>query len=352
MRTPATSLLRASARAASRQATYVPRAAASTHAISNPQLANIEKRWEGMPPTEQAELWMALRDRMKTNWSELTVNEKKAGTFVFPLGKITCRQIQLARDFWKPHCSSRERHWSRTAISELHSGVLNESHDPSILYLLVNICRGLTNISKFPTAYWIAFGAHGPRAAAAADEGQKVIMYTVLGLLASFGIFAAMRAFAGPAPSTMNKEYQEATNEYLKVSNLPTLLSSCPRAAVFPPSSSSSSSKYPLTTSKHHHHTEPTQRAPHWSLVRRLQGHRHGPVRPQALKRVLSSSSSCLVPMYHVNTSAVVDIIVNIGCCPPVLSPPPPPLGSLSPSSSSPLSLEIICMGEKELLHA
>ncbi|KXJ89637.1 cytochrome c oxidase subunit IV family [Microdochium bolleyi] len=143
MRTPATSLLRASARAASRQATYVPRAAASTHAISNPTLANIEKRWEGMPPTEQAELWMALRDRMKTNWAEMTLNEKKA-------------------------------------------------------------------------AYWIAFGAHGPRAQEPADENQKVIMYTVIGLAASFGIFAAMRAFAGPAPTTMHKEYQEATNEYLK----------------------------------------------------------------------------------------------------------------------------------------
>ncbi len=33
-----------------------------------------------MPPTEQAELWMALRDRMKENWAELTTQEKKAGT--------------------------------------------------------------------------------------------------------------------------------------------------------------------------------------------------------------------------------------------------------------------------------
>lgn len=52
----------------------------SAHAISNPTLANIEKRWESMPPQEQADLWMALRDRMKTNWTELTVQEKKAGT--------------------------------------------------------------------------------------------------------------------------------------------------------------------------------------------------------------------------------------------------------------------------------
>ena len=31
-----------------------------------------------MPPQEQAELWMQLRDRMRTNWSELTLAEKKA----------------------------------------------------------------------------------------------------------------------------------------------------------------------------------------------------------------------------------------------------------------------------------
>jgi len=57
----------------------------SAHAISNPTLANIEKRWEGIPPQEQADLWMALRDRMKVNWGELTVQEKKAGLFSPPL---------------------------------------------------------------------------------------------------------------------------------------------------------------------------------------------------------------------------------------------------------------------------
>jgi cytochrome c oxidase subunit 4 len=48
------------------------------HAISNPTLANIEKRWEAMPPQEQAELWMALRERMKVDWKEMTFQEKKA----------------------------------------------------------------------------------------------------------------------------------------------------------------------------------------------------------------------------------------------------------------------------------
>ncbi|KAJ2984256.1 hypothetical protein NQ176_g107 [Zarea fungicola] len=55
-----------------------PRAAYSTQALSNPTLKNIEKRWEGMPLQEQADLWMSLRDRMKGSWSELTVQEQKA----------------------------------------------------------------------------------------------------------------------------------------------------------------------------------------------------------------------------------------------------------------------------------
>ena len=59
------------------------RRAASTHAISNPTLANIEKRWEGMPLQEQADLWMSLRDRMKGNWKELTAQEQKAGACFF-----------------------------------------------------------------------------------------------------------------------------------------------------------------------------------------------------------------------------------------------------------------------------
>lgn len=32
-----------------------------------------------MPPQEQADLWMALRDRMKVDWNEMTLQEKKAG---------------------------------------------------------------------------------------------------------------------------------------------------------------------------------------------------------------------------------------------------------------------------------
>lgn len=76
LRTSASNLLRKSL---VRSTPALVSRAASTHAISNPTLANIEKRWEGMPLQEQAELWMALRDRMQSNWTELTLQEKKAG---------------------------------------------------------------------------------------------------------------------------------------------------------------------------------------------------------------------------------------------------------------------------------
>lgn len=147
------SVVRAAGAASSSLRQTVPAAAAplnqarQAHAISNPTLANIEKRWEAMPPQEQADLWMALRDRMKVDWKELTLQEKKA-------------------------------------------------------------------------AYWIAFGPHGPRALPPPGEGTKVFLYTMVGLGATAVLFGGARYFArGPAP-TMTREYQEATDEYLKESKV------------------------------------------------------------------------------------------------------------------------------------
>lgn len=62
-----------------------PQASNLQHAVSSPMLANVEKRWETMPPAEQAELWMALRKRMKVdNWADMTLQEKKIGILPFP----------------------------------------------------------------------------------------------------------------------------------------------------------------------------------------------------------------------------------------------------------------------------
>ncbi|KAG9204873.1 hypothetical protein B5807_06560 [Epicoccum nigrum] len=141
-----TSIVRATRAAA------VPRASVTSqlqqfrqaHAISNPTLANIEQRWEDLPPQEQADLWMSLRDRMKTDWKELTMQEKKA-------------------------------------------------------------------------AYFIAFGPHGPRRPPPPDEGRKVLFISLAVIAGSFAVFTFTRMFASPIrPRTMTKEWQEASEEYLK----------------------------------------------------------------------------------------------------------------------------------------
>ncbi|KAL2112067.1 hypothetical protein VUR80DRAFT_8642 [Thermomyces stellatus] len=115
----------------------------ATRALSNPTLNNIEKRWESMPLQEQAELWMALRDRMQGSWKDLTTQEKRA-------------------------------------------------------------------------AYWIAFGPHGPRALDPPGEGKSLFFHVILVLAATGGLFAVIRMFAGQAPESMTKEWQEQSNELLK----------------------------------------------------------------------------------------------------------------------------------------
>jgi cytochrome c oxidase subunit 4 len=75
------SMLRSSVLRATRSASIVAPVQSrsnGSYAISNVTLADIEKRWEGLPPAEQAELWMQLRDRMKGSWGELTAQEKRA----------------------------------------------------------------------------------------------------------------------------------------------------------------------------------------------------------------------------------------------------------------------------------
>lgn len=47
---------------------------------------------------------------------------------------------------------------------------------------------------------------------------MKVFGYTLIGVAVSFAVFAAIRMGAREGPSTMNKEWEEASNEYLKVS--------------------------------------------------------------------------------------------------------------------------------------
>jgi len=68
------------------------------------------------------------------------------------------------------------------------------------------------------TAYYIAFGPHGPRRPPPPDEGRKVFFLAAGVIAAAVGVFSITRLFANPVrPRTMTKEWQEATEEYMKV---------------------------------------------------------------------------------------------------------------------------------------
>jgi hypothetical protein len=88
--------------------------------------------------------------------------------------------------------------------------------------------RNIANVSKRHsadkfvfTAYYIAFGPHGPRRPPPPDEGRKVFLLSAGVIAGAFAVFAFTRMFANPVrPRTMTKEWQEATEEYLKVRSL------------------------------------------------------------------------------------------------------------------------------------
>jgi hypothetical protein len=98
-------------------------------------------------------------------------------------------------------------------------------------------------------------------------------MYVMLGVGASGLLFGTARFFARGQPATMTKEYQEASNEYLKVCL--NFWNECSRyLAVAHAQYVRSKENTMLTTFRT---TGPEGRAYHWCLVRGLLRCRHGP---------------------------------------------------------------------------
>lgn len=150
--------------------------------------------------------------------------------------------------------------------------------------------RRLPKLTQTPSyaAYWIAFGAHGPRALDPPGEGKKVALYVAVGMGVSLALFGLIRSFAGPAPATMTKEWQEQTNEYLKVG-------ACYALAMIPTAARCSvlTENNTMAVSK--------RGSSYRYLVRGIHGQGHGSVSPgQALNPFFSSLSlSFSLSQYH-----------------------------------------------------
>ena len=118
-----------------------------SHSLSNATIADLNKRWESLPTTDQEEIISQLNERQKLNWKELTPEEKKA-------------------------------------------------------------------------AWYISYGEWGPRRPVhQKGDGMKIFGGVVLGLSIASGLFVLFRVSAPESPRTMTREWQEASDEYLKSKN-------------------------------------------------------------------------------------------------------------------------------------
>ncbi|KAH3686370.1 hypothetical protein WICPIJ_002662 [Wickerhamomyces pijperi] len=77
----------------------------------------------------------------------------------------------------------------------------------------------LTEAEK-KAAWYISYGSWGPRRPVhPKGESGKIASGVFIGLGVSLAIFLGVRAMAPEAPKTMSREWQEASDEYLKSKN-------------------------------------------------------------------------------------------------------------------------------------
>ncbi|KAG2201177.1 hypothetical protein INT46_001144 [Mucor plumbeus] len=76
------------------------------------------------------------------------------------------------------------------------------------------------SLDEKKAAYYIAFGAHGPREPLTKPGHGMKVFGGVAGVLAASGaLFYAIRIGGQETPHTVSKEWEEKTNEYLKSQN-------------------------------------------------------------------------------------------------------------------------------------
>ncbi|KAF9216353.1 Cytochrome c oxidase subunit 5A [Podila verticillata] len=124
------------------------RRCASTTAVSEVPLANLELRWKTLSAQEQGSLAKHLEQVQAGDWTKMSLEQKKA-------------------------------------------------------------------------AYWVAFGPHGARTPLTGpNHTLKVLAGTAGVVAAAGGLFLWIRSKGGEKPTTMTKEWQEASNEYARANKI------------------------------------------------------------------------------------------------------------------------------------
>ncbi|CAO3596964.1 unnamed protein product [Absidia cylindrospora] len=157
-------MFRAALRTQQQATRAVGRRNASTVAVQN-----LEGRWKTLSTAEQNTIAKQLEEVQKADWKAISADEKKAA----------CKLLLFL------------------SKSEIHT----------------------FSLSLFSLDY-IAFGAHGPREPLTGpNHTAKVIGGTLAVIAVSGALFAFIRSQGKETPMTVNKEWEAATNEYLKSQN-------------------------------------------------------------------------------------------------------------------------------------
>ncbi|KAG2198000.1 hypothetical protein INT47_004967 [Mucor saturninus] len=119
----------------------------------------------------------------------------------------------------------QRRNASNVAVQNIESrwSTLSTAEQNTIAKQLEEAQKGdwkSLSLDEKKAAYYIAFGAHGPRAPITKPGHASKVVAGVAGVLAaSSALFYAIRLGGQEKPHTISKEWEEATNEYLKSQN-------------------------------------------------------------------------------------------------------------------------------------
>ena len=125
----------------------------------------------------------------------------------------TVAKSASSRALSNAHVSSLETRWATLPKSD-QTALIDELKARQALPW-----QELTAAEK-KAAYYISFGEWGPRKPLyGPGDKAKIFWGVTIGIVGSVVMFAGIRSLGAPAPESMNRQWQEASDEYLKSKN-------------------------------------------------------------------------------------------------------------------------------------